>query len=227
MGTERTALGKATFIILNIGFGAIALVCLVGLLGTGLAPFEHYSASMKGLVMLLGLIFFGIIAYVAFLYWNAYRKNNPQAINTVSTVIFVIYLIFFIIFALSSDVVKTMDLDAYLETTQDFDLPGALTGMLTSLIAIGIIMAEVKVHKKGHISPTMRYAWIPVLVMMAYSFGSMIYSGAFSQFSHGMIAIFAISLCMHVGIVLISGWIVNQDKFYAVKSNTTESNQDV
>lgn len=225
MGTERTALGKATLIILNIGFGAIAFVCLVGLVAMGFIPDDGYP-SMRGIMIFMGLIIFGIIAYVAFLYWNAYRKNNPQAINTVSTVIFVIYLIFFIIFALSADVVKTMDLDAYLETTQDFDLPGTLTGMLTSLIAIGIIMAEVKVHKKGHISPTMRYAWIPVLVMMAYSFGSMIYSGAFSQFSYVIIT-WGISLCMHAGIVLISGWIVNQDKFYVVKSNTAESNQDV
>ena len=226
MGTERTALGKATLIILNIGFGAIAFVCLVGLVAMGFIPDEGYP-SMRGIMIFMGLIIFGIIAYVAFLYWNAYRKNEPQKLNTVSTVIFVIYFICFCLFAMSIDVVQKMDMSEYLDMTQNFDVRGSVIGMLTSLIALGIIMAEVKMHKKGRISPTMKYAWVPVLALMAYSFVSVIYSGLFGRISAAVIIGFAVSLCMHAGIVLLSCWIVNQEKFYVKNFRDNASGQGI
>lgn len=222
MNNNRTGLGNFTFAILSAYLILVVINYSVSLIPSIASLFtienefpEEWAphSYFVGMGIVIIIILIPILLLLFFLisrYWDAFRKNDISKIKGV-TIFFVVIFGILIIMCLIATIFQAL---------YPFPLPQRDTS-ITSILLYFVITEASYIILLLELSPSlnvkMQYAWIIMIVLVSARHVISLLSRTNSDNSSVAYSVisFMSGLCFDLGIVLISKWIVDPDKFYS------------
>ncbi len=221
MAEKRTKLGTITFGVLSGASASCLLNTLVSMIETVADAFKPMDAQTDaiatGSVLLVVMIFclfglFMLIAFVIFLYLNAFKKNMPHKIKPITIFLLVIAILMF----LGSIMMFSTMTKYQLEPGENSIISTDPVKLMISTALWIAIFVTLLIELRHTDTGKMTHAWIVVGIASIASFINIVVGSlrAEGNLAPRKVIAWIMFLCIFIGLTLISCWITNQEKFY-------------
>lgn len=218
MGKKRTPLGTELFVVLIAQLVEVAIGGVIMLLGVSvMGRYDGvYSPAFNGIMYVMVLVVVGIVALIFWTYFNAFKKNDPQRIRTLTIVLLVIMLIAFVLSLLFFNILKDPRFAKMYNISNNINYGQIIVSGVLGISVLGITLYELNKHRAGNITALDKRLWLIVLAIEAYFFltGLFGFGTGRSVNAVGAITTFINAACQ----TLIAYWITNPEKFYVDKN---------
>lgn len=215
MGKKRTPLGTELFIVLIAQLVEVAILGVVLLIGvSAMSKYGGiYSPAFSGIMYVTTFVVVGVVALIYWTYFNAFKKNDPQRIRTLTIVLLVIMLIALVLSLLFFNVLKDPGFaKMYNIENMNIDYSQLIVTGILGISVLGITLYELNKHRAGNITASDKRLWLIVLAIEAYFFLTGLFGLGTGRSVNavGAITTFINAACQ----TLIAYWITNPEKFY-------------